>query len=446
MTVEKGNAQVTGIADTLLPRPRGLRHNLRWVAIGVITVLTITNYLDRGNLSVAAPQIQDDLGINATHMGIILSAFVWPYAVMNLPTGWAVDRFGAKALMAIAVGAWSVVAVLTGFARSVWMFIVLRAGLGVSESPMFPAALKVTDAWFPDREKAAATSTYIAATQVGLALAPPIATGLMLTFGWPAMFVIMGMLGFLALAGWLVLYRQPEQHPRLTRDEYDYIKRGQVERGKTDVATTEKASAREWGRLFAFRSTWVMLVGAFCLQYVFWFYITWLPTYLQEAQDFTIEKAGIVAALPYIAGTVGVLLGGGISDKFVRRGTEPMRARRLTITAGALLTAVALVATSFSTDKIVAVTLLTIGMFTYSLSSGPYWTLAANVVRTPKLVASMGSIQNFGGFLGGACAPIVTGIVVDRFGGFGVALVVTSVLLLVSATMYGLVLRRQLPV
>src|SRR5690606_24564746 len=102
-------------------------HNLRWVVIGIITILAITNYLDRGNLSVAAPRIQDDLGISATQMGVILSAFVWPYAIMNLPTGWAVDRFGAKALMAVAAGAWSVVAVLTGLARSVWMFVVLRA-------------------------------------------------------------------------------------------------------------------------------------------------------------------------------------------------------------------------------------------------------------------------------------------------------------------------------
>jgi nitrate/nitrite transporter NarK len=189
-----------------------------------------------------------------------------------------------------------------------------------------------------------------------------------------------------------------------------------------------------------------MLIGAFCLQYVFWFYISWLPTYLQDAQGFTIKRAGILAALPYIAGTAGALIGGAISDRLVVRGVEPMKARRLTITCGALLTAVTLVATVFSHSAAVAVALLTAGMFAYSLSSGPYWTLAANVVRTPKLVASMGSIQNFGGFLGGACAPIVTGVIVDRFGGFTVALILTSALLLVSASMYGLVLRDRLPI
>ncbi len=422
--------------------PRG--KNLRWVIIGVITVATITNYLDRGNLSVAAPLISKDLGFSATQMGVVLSAFVWPYAIMNLPTGWAIDKFGARALMTFAIGGWSIVAILTGFARSMGAFIGLRSALGVTEAPMFPAALKATDAWFPDREKAAATSVYIAATQVGLAIAPPISTALMLAFGWQMMFVVMGLLGFVALVGWLVVYRQPEHSRWLSAEELAYIRSGQLARDKESVAEPEKATNREWLSLFAHGTTWAMVVGGFCLQYVFWFYISWLPTYLEQAQHFTINRAGLLAALPYIAGAVAVLLGGRISDKLIDRGMDPIRARKYTIASGALLTALALFATVASHGPTVAVALLTVGMFTYSLSSGPYWALATAVVKTPKLVASIGSIQNFGGFLGGACAPIVTGVIVDHFGGFPVALTVTAILLLVSATMYAVVLRRQM--
>jgi sugar phosphate permease len=431
-------------APDRLDRPRG--RNFRWTIIGVITVLAITNYLDRGNLSVAAPLIRKDLGISATEMGVVLSAFVWPYAIMNLPTGWAIDRFGARVMMSLAAGTWSIIAILTGLARSVGTFVGLRAALGVSEAPMFPAALKATDAWFPDREKAAATSVYISGTQVGLAIAPPISTALMLAFGWPMMFVIMGVLGLVALAGWLVLYRQPENSRWVSAAELAYIRAGQVTRDKASLGTGEKATGREWAGLFAHTTTWVMVIGAFCLQYVFWFYITWLPSYLESAQHFTIKHAGLLAALPYLAGTVAVLLGGRISDRLIDRGMEPIRARRYTIAAGALLTAVALLATVVSHGQTVAVVLLTVGMFTYSLSSGPYWALATNVVSTPKLVASMGSIQNFGGFLGGACAPVVTGVIVDHFGGFPIALTVTALLVLVSAVMYGLVLRRRLPI
>jgi sugar phosphate permease len=423
-------------------RPRG--RNVRWAIICVLTLLAITNYLDRGNLSVAAPLIRKDLGISATQMGIVLSAFVWPYAIMNLPTGWAIDRFGARTLMALAAGAWSVVAILTGAARSVGAFIGLRVALGLAEAPMFPAALKATNAWFPDREKAAATSIYISGTQVGLAIAPPIATALMLALGWPAMFVIMGLLGLVALAGWLVLYRQPENSRWASADELAYIRAGQA--AQDQAAAARKATGREWASLFRYPTTWVMMAGAFGLQYVFWFYITWLPTYLENAQHFTIRRAGLLAALPYIAGAVAVLLGGRISDRLITRGLEPIRARKYTIAAGALLTAAALFLTAFSSGAAIAVALLVVGEFTYSLTSGPYWTLAADVVRTPGLVASIASIQNFGGFLGGACAPIVTGVLVDHFGGFAMALTVAAVLVLISAALYGIALRRRLPV
>lgn len=255
------------------------RHHLRWAIIGIIILLTITNYLDRGNLSVAAPQIMQDLGISHAMMGVILSAFVWPYAIMNLPTGWAVDRFGVKLLLALAAGLWSLVAILTGFARSIGTFIGLRVALGISEAPLFPGALKATDTWFPDREKAAATSAYIAATQVGLALAPPLSTLLMAAYGWSMMFIIMGVIGFIALAGWLVLYREPDRHPWLHQDELRYIKAGQAT--AQEAADAPRVTVREWATLFRHPSVWYMVTGGFCLQYVFWFYIGWLPTYLQ---------------------------------------------------------------------------------------------------------------------------------------------------------------------
>ncbi|HWC84630.1 MAG TPA: MFS transporter [Pseudonocardiaceae bacterium] len=431
----------TSTEVTPAPRPKG--RNLRWAIIGVITLLTITNYLDRGNLSVAAPTISKDLGISHTEMGLVLSAFVWPYAVMNLPSGWLVDRFGPKVIMALAAVLWSVAGAFTGFARGVGTFLGLRATLGVAEAPMFPAALKATSEWFPDTEKGRATSVYIAATQVGLAIAPPIATGLLVWLGWPAMFVLMGLLGLIALAAWLVLYRDPERHSRLHETELRYIRTGQQ---AAPEEKQQRTGLGEWLSLFRHAPTWTMIIGGFCLQYVFWFYITWLPTYLQSAQHFTITSAGLLAALPYVAGGVAVLLGGRVSDLLVQHGSDPLNARRWVIAAGALLTAIALLATAASSGPAIAVVLLIVGMFTYSLSSGPYWTLATEVVRTPKLVASIGSIQNFGGFLGGAFAPVATGFIVDSMGGFVPALVVAGALALISAVCYGLILRRRLPV
>lgn len=435
----KGRA---GPSRELPRRPRG--RNWRWTIIALICVLTIANYLDRGNLSVAAPLIMKDLDISPSMMGVVLSAFVWPYAIMNLPAGWLVDRLGARVMLTFAAGLWSLVATATGFARNVGEFIGLRVLLGVSEAPLFPAALKATDAWFPDHEQAAAISAYIAATQIGLAIAPPISTALMLALGWPAMFVLMGLFGFIVILGWLALYREPDDHRRVSAEELAYIRAGQTSPAK---ATRDESptSFAEWRQLFAYRSTWFMVIGGFCLQYTLWFYISWLPTYLERAQGLTISRAGYLSAVPYIAGAVAVVLGGRASDWLVARGVDSFKARRTVIAVGALLTAFAMAITPFSPNPAFAITMLTIGMFTYSLSSGCYWALAADIVQTPRLVASVSSIQNFGGFLGGACAPILTGVIVQYFGGFDVAIIATGAIALVSSAMYGLVLRKRLP-
>ncbi|RJQ87646.1 MFS transporter [Amycolatopsis panacis] len=443
MTVDGRADGTTSAQRAAVPaRPRG--RNVRWAVISALTVLTITSYLDRGNLSVAAPVIREDLGFSATQMGLVLSAFVWPYAIMNLPAGWAIDRFGPKVIMTVAAVLWSIAGAATGLARSVASFLGLRVVLGMAEAPLFPGALKATDQWFPDHEKARATSVYIAATQVGLAIAPPITTALLIAVDWELMFVLVGALGLIGVLCWWLAYEKPSRHRRVTREELDYIEQNQS--NAPAVAEGAPGVGRQWVRLFRYPTIWAMIIGGFCLQYVFWFYITWLPSYLESAQHFSISAAGLLSALPYLAGGVAVVLGGRFSDMLVRRGMRPMDARRRTIAGGSLLTAIALGATALSTSAAMAVTLLTAGMFTYSLTTASYWALASDVAETSRMVGSIGSIQNFGGFLGGAFAPIATGMIVDRLGGFVPALVVAALLLLVSVVSYGFLVRRRLPV
>ncbi len=442
MNEHRASGAIEKIAAVEHTKPKGLRKNYRWFIVASITLLTLTNYLDRGNLSVAAPLIMDDLQISPTMMGVILSAFVWPYAIMSLPTGWAVDRFGAKLMMAVAAGSWTIIAILTGFARTVQQFVLLRVVLGISEAPLFPSAIKAANAWFPDHEKALASSIFLSASQFGLAIAPPLSTLLMVSYGWPAMFIIMGAFGFLGLVGWWVLYDEPERHKWLHEQELSYIRGGQLQ---DHPVSDNHSSAKDWIGLFRFPATWIIIIGAFGLQYVLWFYITWLPSYLQKAQNLSLDRVGFVAAIPYLAGGVAVIVGGKLSDALVRRGSHPFTSRRILLATSAVLTGLAMFATIYCTTPTMAVVMLTIGMVTYSLSSANYWTLAAEALTTNKMVASLAGIQNFGGFVGGGTAPILTGFLVEQYGGFHAALTVAGGLAFLSALMYGVLLRKQIP-
>jgi sugar phosphate permease len=347
-------------------RPRG--KNYRFAIATILTLLAIVNYLDRGNLSIAAPLIMKDLHMNPATMGVILSSFVWPYAIMNLPTGWAVDRFGTKLMMTVAVGLWSIVSIFTGFMRTVGSFITARVLLGIFESPMFPAAIKASNEWFPKNEKGFAISTFIAGTQVGLAISPILSTALMLAFGWPAMFVIIGAIGFVVIFGWIFLYNTPERIKWLSTEELQYIRTGQKNDASEITNNDEKVTWGQWIKLFGHQPTWAMIIGGFSLQYLFWFYISWLPTFLEKTQHFSVAKTGIVASLPFIAGTLGVLIGGKISDKLIENGKSRLDGRRYIIALGAILTAIELIGTAYSHSTALTVTLLTLGMFTYSLS------------------------------------------------------------------------------
>jgi MFS family permease len=381
-----------------------------------------------------SPLVSRDLGLTDTQLGLVLAIFIWPYAIAHPAAGWLVDRFGSRLLMALAVGTWTVVSALTGLARGLGSLTTLRALLGLAETPMLPAAFKSTVEWFVERERAFAVSVYIAGCQIGLAVAPPVATALVLAFGWRIMFALTGAIGLVVLVGWLVAARRAPVTMAAARP---------AERAARARRARERPTGRQWRALLRRPAVWASVLGSFGLQYGFWFYITWLPTYLERTHHVTIGKAGFLSVLPYVAAAVGVLLGGRLSDLVLRAGRPPMLARRVVVTGSAVVMGAALLVTAFTTSTGPAVVLLTLGMFSYGVAQAPYWALASELVVGSQLQASMGSLQNLGSLAGGV-APLVTGMLVGGAGGFGAALTVAGLLVLVAAAMYGLVLRRPL--
>jgi MFS family permease len=421
-------------------RARKVRH--RWEFVALLVVGGVINYLDRGTLSIGNTTIARELGFTPAEMGLLLSAFAWPYAIANLPAGYLVDRFGPKWIYTWAATLWSIVSMLTALVRSFPLFYGMRALLGVTESPFFTAGLKVATRWFAKDERSMPVSVINTGSQIANAIAPPLLTVLLLGLGWQGMFVTVGALGLVAVAIWLWRYRDPRP------DEEALVKGIEVEEA-AELEVAEREGNVGWLELFRLRNTWFMMLGAFGIFYTVWVYLTWLPSYLETSRGFSLAQVGGIAALPFLCGIVGVLAGGYLSTRLVQSGMPTLRARKIPIVGGALLSAAAVLPVAYVENTVLSIVLLCIGYFAAQVPIGVIWTLASDVADR-RQVASLGSIQNFGGFLGAALAPAVTGFILQGSGNdFRIVFLVGGLLLVVGAVAYGVFVRepsvRQVP-
>lgn len=405
---------------------------LRWGIVMILLLAAIVNYLDRANLSIANTTIAAEFGFSQTEMGLLLSAFLWPYALANLPAGWLVDRYGPKRMFAWALCLWSSFTVLASFVNSYSFFYGLRMMLGISESPFFTSGIKITHRWFGDRERGLPTAIINTGSQIANAIAPPILTVLLLTLGWRGMFVAIGLMGLPLLLAWWKFYRDPD-----ARED------ALLHAGQCSVAPPEEQVRTSWGALFRFPATWAMVIGNFSIMFTIWVYLTWLPSYLEKSLGFSLKATGWIASIPFFAGILGVLVGGMLSDRLVRRGVASITSRKIPIVLGAALAACFVAPVPFVNSTPLAITLLALGYFFSQMPQGALWTLASDIAPKEQ-VASLGAIQNFGGFLGAAMAPIVTGVILDMTGKFTNVFLLGAVLLFIGALSYGLFVRHRL--
>jgi len=408
------------------------------VAVTLLVIAGLINYLDRSTLSIANKSISAEMHLSASQMGLLLSAFSLPYAFAQLPIGVMLDRFGARVMLGAGMLVWSLAQAGAGFVQSLNQFIAARLLLGVGEGPQFPAGAKVFGDWFALHERGRPTGIFVASTTIAPALAPPILTVLMLSFGWRGMFLIMGGLGVAAALAWYALYRD-RRDVKLEPEEVDYL-------SGTDRSASEdsRMTFAEWGGLFARRTTWGMLFGWMGVIYMVFLYLTWLPAYLQQERGLSIAQSGWVLVIPFIGGTFGQLSSGFVADWLLARGLKPVTSRKWPICIGLVGAAAFTVPAAFTPNLTLAIVDLTLAMYFVNLASGGGWALVS-VSAPRRLVASLGSIQNFGGYFGGAFAPLITGIVVDRTGSFVNALLISAAVSLAGALIYFLVVKDPIP-
>jgi len=384
--------------------------------------------MDRGTLSVANPLIRNELGLSVAEMGVLLSAFLWPYAFTLLLAGAIVDRGKPRRVLTVSLIVWSVAQGAAGFIVSYGQFLLARALLGIGEAPMFPTAARVVKDWYHESDQALGVGIWNGAPSLGTAIAPALLTPIMLLFGWRWMFVLMAGVGVVLAGIWYAVYRDFDAG---MLDEKD---RGYLYDGG-QVPETHHVHAAAWGKLFSFRATWGLILGFFGNVYVGWLFIAWLPGYLELQRHMSIPKTGFVASVPFLFGLFGSIIGGFLADRLTARGMTSIASRKLLTVIGMVIMSCATFVAAETASNFIAVASISVAVFFGFSSSGTSWSLA-NACAPPSYAASLGAIMDFGGFIGGALAPMVTGFVVQATGSFTPALLVAGAIGLCSAGAY----------
>jgi MFS family permease len=409
-----GGTTSTSCSDGLPPRSTpGPSIRLRRLQVSALTLLVLSglvSYIDRATLSIGSPLIRDDLHLSVADMGVMLSAFLWAYALAQLPVGALVDALGPRRLLAIGILVWSGAQAVAGTAVSVGEFVGARVVLGLGEAPQFPSGIRAVRDWFNIRARGTATGIINCSSTLGTAIAGPLLTTLMLSFGWRWMFVLMAIAGVIVAAAWYVLYREPASI-ELTAAEQAYRREGDCS------ITTATVTFADWRRLLTHSTTWGMITGFFGVVYVTWVYTAWLPTYLENQRHMSIKTAGFATAVPFAAGVIGALCGGWLTDKLVQHHVSPVDSRRYPLTLSLLGMAGCTVAAALVPSTATALVFVSLAMFLGCVASSASWAMVP-VAAPAHTTASLGAIHNFGGYLGGALAPMTTGFVVQISGSF----------------------------
>lgn len=422
------------MADT---SPHRSRTRQRWVPIlALVAVATMVNYLDRTVLGIAAPYLTKELGLTAASLGIVFSAFSWSYALLQIPGGIFLDRYGTRTTYTLALTLWSGFTAFMGVVQGLPGLVLTRIGVGVFEAPCFPANSRILATWFPQQERARANSIYSVGQYAGIAFLSVPLFWVTQQFGWRSLFFLAGGFGIaLGLTFW-AMYREPSQSTAVNDAELAHIAAGG---GGEYKGTPVRFS---WGALAALlkhRQIIGASLGQFGGNSTQVFFVTWFPTYLVNARGMDFLNAGLMTTLPYIGASIGVLVAGQISDRLLQRTGSANLARKLPIVGGMLLASTIVAANFVPADaNMLVVAIMSLAFFGQGMTNLG-WTVISDVA--PKeLIGLTAGIFNFSANLAGIVTPLVVGYAYQSTGSFTGPLVYIAVVALLGAVSYSLVL------
>jgi len=382
----------------------------RWTIAGLLFSSGLINYLDRSIVAVALPLIAQDLHLGPATKGVLLSAFFWSYAVMQVPMGWIVDRCDLRWVYAGFFAAWSLACGFTGFAATLGTLIVLRIVLGIGESIYVPGGMKIVSLLFEHGERGLASGIMNCGTRAGLAVGVPVIAWLVVRAGWKKAFFVIGFSSLVWLVPWLLTFPARDRLPPPRA------------RGKRGSAI---------GRFD--RNLFALCAAHICYSYYWYLLVTWLPDYLVESRHMPIQKAAGFAVVPYLTYTIAEPLGGWLADLLIRNGWREARARK-TMIAAAFLTGLLLLPAGRVVNDLFAVLLLG-GAALVGLATGNILALLQQVAPEDE-VGLWSGMQNFSGNLSGIVAPLATGLLIARTGSHYPGFVVAVIVLLAGIPIY----------
>jgi ACS family D-galactonate transporter-like MFS transporter len=388
----------------------------RLVALSLISAAVMINYLDRAAIGVASPGIAHDFGLGPLAMGVVFSAFSWSYFLAQVPAGAMLDRFGARAIYAIAIAGWSLSTLLHALARGFSSLIGMRLALGLFEAPCFPANSSIVASWFPRHERAMAIGVYTSAEYVALGFASPILFWVAAAYGWRALFLLSGAIGLAFTFIWRRFYVEPGEDKRINAAEIALIKDGG---GRVGKAGQRPFSAQLLWALLQDRQLIGLCIGQFAVYSTFTFFLTWFPTYLANERHMGWIKVGFFASLPYLAGFFGILFAGWLSDTMLRRGMSLTLARKIPVIAGLLFASIIVLANYVQSDAMV-IAILSVSFFAQAMSSSG-WAVLSEVAPEGTL-GLVGGLFSAAANLSGIVTPLTVGAIYQATGSFFYAL------------------------
>ena len=371
------------------------------IVLALLGISVFINYLDRGNLSIAAPLLKDELGISGSQLGILLSAFFWTYACLQLFSGWLVDRLNVNWVFAGGFFLWSAATAATGVVHAFAALLLLRMLLGMGESVAYPSYSKIIALNFPEEQRGLANAVLSAGLVLGPGIGVLFGGMLMARFGWRPFFIVLGLVSLLWLVPWI-----------------RWMPQGCA------ATLTEARGVPSLGEFLRMRSAWGTCVGLFCFNYVSYVLITWLPFYLVRERHFSMKEMARIGGIAYLLGACFATIAGRLSDRWILSGATPTLVRK-TITGGGLALSGIFVGVSVVGGPGYCVAALILGLIFFGVSSSNLWAITQTLAG-PLAAGRWTGFQNFVGNLAGAAAPSVTGFVLDRTGHFSWAFAILT--------------------